>query len=54
MPPRTGGTVTVAGAVRLPETPGGAVTRRGGRLEVRRIAPARLAAELPYPLLGAY
>jgi cytochrome oxidase assembly protein ShyY1 len=54
VPPAPAGPVTVSGVVRLPEPAGGGITRRGDRLEVRRIVPARLAAELPYPLLGGY
>ena len=52
-PPPTG-QVTVIGRVRASESGGGAVDRRDGRLETRRIAVARLARELPYPLHGGY
>ncbi|GAA0923808.1 SURF1 family protein [Virgisporangium ochraceum] len=48
------GDVTVTGAVRLPERQLGKVERTGGRLQVRRINPAQLGRELPYPVLGGY
>jgi len=48
------GEVTVTGQVRQPERMSGAVTRRDGRIETRRIAVADLATELPYPVYGAY
>jgi cytochrome oxidase assembly protein ShyY1 len=54
VPPAPSGAITVTGVVRLPEPRGGPVTRRGDRLDVRRIVPAQLAKELPYPLLGGY
>jgi len=53
-PAAPGGDVTVTGAVRLPERRLGTVERTGGRLQVRRINPAHLAGELPYPVLGGY
>lgn len=48
------GEVTVTGLLRQPERMSGSVTRRDGKLETRRIAPAALAAELPYPVHGGY
>jgi cytochrome oxidase assembly protein ShyY1 len=48
------GVVTVVGRVHLPESGAGRVTRRDGRLETRRIAPAAIAPAVPYPLYGAY
>jgi cytochrome oxidase assembly protein ShyY1 len=52
--PAPTGSVTVTGAVRLPERPIGRVERFGDRLQVRRISPAQIATALPYPLLGGY
>jgi cytochrome oxidase assembly protein ShyY1 len=54
VPPPPAGEVAVTGAVWLPERATGRVDRRGGHLEARRIAPAQLAAVLPYPVLGGY
>jgi cytochrome oxidase assembly protein ShyY1 len=48
------GEVTVSGRIHETESRPNAVTRREGRIEVRRIGIARLAEELPYPLYGAY
>jgi cytochrome oxidase assembly protein ShyY1 len=48
------GDVTVAGRVHESESGSGAVDRRDGRLETRRIAVPRLARELPYPVYGGY
>jgi cytochrome oxidase assembly protein ShyY1 len=53
-PPAPSGEVTVTGAVRLPERRLGTVERVDGLLQVRRIDPAQLAGELPYPVLGGY
>jgi cytochrome oxidase assembly protein ShyY1 len=46
--------VTVVGRVRTSESQAGAVDRRNGRIETRRIAVPRLAGELPYPTYGGY
>ncbi|MEV1145138.1 SURF1 family protein [Micromonospora sp. NPDC049799] len=54
VPPVPAGEVTVAGRVRTGEPGKGAVTRRDGRLETRRIDLPRLARELPYPVHGGY
>lgn len=54
LPAAPSGTVTVVGAVRLPERSVGRVEPLDGRLQVRRIAPAQLAGSLPYPVLGGY
>jgi len=54
VPPAPGGSVTVTGAVRLPESGADTPVRRGSRLELRRIAPKRIGPALPYPLYGAY
>jgi cytochrome oxidase assembly protein ShyY1 len=54
VPPAPGGEVTVVGRVHLSESRPGAVTRREGRIETRRIGVARLAEELPYPVYPAY
>ncbi len=53
-PPAPAGRVSVVGRIRLPESGAGAPDTQAGRLEVRRIAPDRLAAAVPYPLFGAY
>ncbi|MEV0156601.1 SURF1 family protein [Micromonospora sp. NPDC050686] len=53
VPATPGGEVTVVGRVHPGES-GGAVDRRDGRLETRRIDVSRLAGELPYPVRGAY
>lgn len=54
VPPAPSGQVTVVGPLRMPESRADAAIRRGDRIEVRRIDPARVAAVLPYPLYGAY
>ncbi|MDG4764552.1 SURF1 family protein [Solwaraspora sp. WMMD406] len=54
VPPVPAGEVTVTGLLRQPEQMSGAVHRRDGQLESRRIATAELAAELPYPVHGGY
>jgi cytochrome oxidase assembly protein ShyY1 len=54
VPPAPGGTVTVDGAVRLPEPAVGRAETLDGRLQVRRISPTQLAGVLPYPVLGGY
>jgi cytochrome oxidase assembly protein ShyY1 len=54
VPPAPTGPVTVVGRVHPPESRSGAVTRTGGRFDVRRIAPAHLATHLPYPLFDVY
>jgi cytochrome oxidase assembly protein ShyY1 len=48
------GEVTVVGRVHLSESRPDSVTRREGKIEVRRIGVPRLAEELPYPVYGAY
>jgi cytochrome oxidase assembly protein ShyY1 len=48
------GRVTVTGLVHMPESRADAPTRDGDQLTVRRISPAQIAADLPYPVLGAY
>ncbi|MEK8109587.1 SURF1 family protein [Micromonospora sp. M12] len=48
------GDVTVVGRVHETESGAGAVARRDGTLEIRRIGVSRLAGELPYPVYGAY
>jgi cytochrome oxidase assembly protein ShyY1 len=54
VPPAPTGEVTVTGLVHLPESRADTPTRTDGRLTVRRIDPAKLAASLPYPVLGGY
>ncbi|GAA4573473.1 SURF1 family protein [Micromonospora coerulea] len=48
------GPVTVSGRVVASESGGGAVDRRDGKLEIRRIGVPRIARELPYPIHGGY
>ncbi|MGC4807082.1 SURF1 family protein [Micromonospora sp. DT233] len=48
------GEVTVVGRVHASESEAGAVDRREGRLETRRVGVPGLARELPYPVYGAY
>ncbi len=48
------GQVTVTGEVRMPESEPDKPVHREGRVEVRRIDPAQLAATLPYPAYGGY
>ncbi|MFC0532225.1 SURF1 family cytochrome oxidase biogenesis protein [Phytohabitans kaempferiae] len=54
VPPAPTGEVTVVGRVHLSESRPDSVSRREGRIEVRRIGIPRLAEELPYPVYGAY
>jgi cytochrome oxidase assembly protein ShyY1 len=54
VPAAPSGPVTVVGRVHLSESRAGAIDRRDGRIEVRRISVPQLAAELPYPVYGAY
>ncbi|MGC1211533.1 MAG: SURF1 family protein [Micromonospora sp.] len=48
------GEVTVTGRVVASEGGAGAVDRREGKLEIRRVGVTRLARELPYPIHGGY
>ncbi|MFR9778663.1 SURF1 family protein [Micromonospora sp. MS34] len=48
------GDVTVTGRVVAGESGGGAVDRRAGKLETRRINIPRIAKQLPYPVAGGY
>jgi cytochrome oxidase assembly protein ShyY1 len=48
------GEVTVVGRIHPSESRPDSVTRREGKIEVRRIGIPRLAEELPYPVYGAY
>jgi cytochrome oxidase assembly protein ShyY1 len=55
VPATPSGPVVVTGVVRPSESRGTEVTRSpDGRLETRRIAVPRIAAELPYPVYGAF
>jgi cytochrome oxidase assembly protein ShyY1 len=54
VPPAPAGTVTVTGRVHAPESRADAAVPFGGKLSVRRIAPAQLAAAVGRPLYGAY
>ncbi|WP_051799633.1 SURF1 family cytochrome oxidase biogenesis protein [Catenuloplanes japonicus] len=54
VPPAPTGTVTVIGKIHFSESKAGALERRDGRLETRRIGLPTLAPELPYPVYGAY
>jgi cytochrome oxidase assembly protein ShyY1 len=44
----------VVGRLRLAESGADAPISHSGRLQVRRIAPARLTDAVPHPLFGAY
>ena len=48
------GPVTVVGQIHLSESRPAPIERRNGRLDTRRIAVPKLAAEMPYPVYGAY
>ncbi|GAA0797458.1 SURF1 family cytochrome oxidase biogenesis protein [Spirilliplanes yamanashiensis] len=48
------GQVTVVGRVHPSESRPGAIERRDGRIQVRRVAVDQLAGELPYPVYGGY
>jgi cytochrome oxidase assembly protein ShyY1 len=54
VPVAPAGPVTVVGRVRLPESGADQPVTFDGHPSVRRIAPARLAAAVPYPLFDAY
>jgi cytochrome oxidase assembly protein ShyY1 len=54
VPPTPDGPVTVVGRVRSSESSAGAVARREGRIETRRIAVPQLAGQLPYRTYGGY
>jgi cytochrome oxidase assembly protein ShyY1 len=52
--PPPAGDVTVVGQLHLSESRPSSVSRRDGRIDTRRISLPQLAAELPYPVYGAY
>lgn len=54
VPPPPAGLVTVVGRIHHSESRPGAITRRDGRIEVRRVAVAQLATALPHRVYGAY
>jgi cytochrome oxidase assembly protein ShyY1 len=54
VPAAPSGQVTVVGQVHLSESRPTPVARRDGRLDTRRISVPRLAAQMPYPVYGAY
>lgn len=54
VPAAPAGEVTVTGRLVSSESGGGAVDRRDGKLETRRISIPRLAKQLPYPVSGGY
>ncbi|HEX2774502.1 MAG TPA: SURF1 family protein [Micromonosporaceae bacterium] len=54
VPAAPAGAVTVVGRVRLSESTAGAIDRRNGKIETRRIAVPQLAGALPYPAYGGY
>jgi cytochrome oxidase assembly protein ShyY1 len=54
VPPAPSGPVTVVGQVHLSESHPTPVAHRDGRLDTRRISVPRLAAQMPYPVYGAY
>ncbi len=48
------GTVQVVALLHPSESTPGPIERREGRIQARRVAVGQLAAELPYPVYGAY
>jgi cytochrome oxidase assembly protein ShyY1 len=48
------GQVEIVGRIHPSESRPGPLDRRDGRIQVRRIALEQLAAQLPYPVYGAY
>jgi cytochrome oxidase assembly protein ShyY1 len=54
VPAAPAGQVSVVGRIRRPESRADTPTGATGGLQVRRIAPDRLAGSLPYPLFGGY
>jgi cytochrome oxidase assembly protein ShyY1 len=54
VPPAPVGEMSVSGRLVRPESGSSRLQRVDGRIEVRRISTAELAAELPYPLYGSY
>lgn len=54
VPPAPRGEVRVVGRVHLPESGGDTPREQSGRLQARRIDPARMADAAPYPLLRGY
>jgi cytochrome oxidase assembly protein ShyY1 len=54
VPPAPSGDVTVVGQVHLSESHPTPVAHRDGRLDTRRMSVPRLAAQMPYPVYGAY
>jgi len=54
VPAAPASTVTVSGRVAPPESRARAPERINGTLEVRRVAAARLAGALPYPVYGSH
>jgi len=54
VPAAPDGQQTVIGRVHLPESRPDQPLTSGGQVQVRRIAPLRLAGALPYPVAGGY
>ncbi|MFI5840280.1 SURF1 family protein [Catenuloplanes sp. NPDC051500] len=54
IPAAPSGSVTVIAKIHLSESKAGAIERRDGRIETRRIGLPALAPELPYPVYGAF
>ncbi len=54
VPAAPSGPVTVVGQLHLSESRPAPIERRDGRLDTRRIALPGLAAQMPYPVYGAY
>jgi cytochrome oxidase assembly protein ShyY1 len=54
VPPAPVGEVSASGRLVRPESGASRLRRVDGRIEVRRISPTELAAELPYPVYGSY
>jgi len=52
--PAPAGTVTVVGQIHRTESRPAPLERRDGRIDTRRLSIPRLAAEMPYPIYGAY
>jgi len=52
--PPPAGEVTVVGQLHLSESRPSGIARRDGRIDTRRVSLPQLAAELPYPVYGAY
>jgi cytochrome oxidase assembly protein ShyY1 len=54
VPEPPAGAVSITGRLARTESGAARLVRQDGRIEVRRVALPRLAAELPYPVYGSY